>query len=375
MINQKLGTEPTVRLPHICIVDDNQMAREVIADQLSVESYQVESVSSGIELLDKFDELNPDVILMDVMMPKMNGYDVCDQIKQNETWKHIPIILVTALNGREDMLQGLKAGADEFLTKPVNGAELRARVRTMLRIKNQFDALQSIMQLREDLAHMLIHDMRTPLTVASLYNSFLLKRDNISPKDKEYATIVRNSLCSLDSFIDEILTVSKMEQGALKLERIQVDIKQLATKVLENNREAAHLQQFHLRLDVPDNNRLVWLDVPLFKRVLDNLLSNAFKFAPEQSTVTLIVRYPETAVSNSSQTAPFCLQVLDEGPGVPKEDQKRIFNKYEVVAMKQKNGTQVGLGLAFCKMVIEAHGGRIFVTENKPQGAIFTIEL
>ena len=369
--NHTVGTSPTDRpLPSICIVDDNQMAREVIADQLSVENYHVSLVASGKSLLDKIDEINPDVILMDVMMPEINGYDVCRKIKQNEAWKHIPVILVSALNSREDMLQGLDSGADEFLSKPVNGAELRARVRTMLRIKHQYDALQSLMQLREDLAHMLIHDMRTPLSVASLYNDFLLKRDNISEKDKKYATTVRNSLRSLNNFMDEILTVAKMEQGALKIEPTPVDIKQLVTEIAANSLEAAALQQFQLRLDVPDKNQLVQLDVPLIKRVIDNLLVNAFKFAPEHSTVTLKLRYPETKHASA-----FCLQVIDEGPGIPKEDQERIFNKYEVVAMKKKHGKQVGLGLAFCKMVVKAHGGHIFVTSNTPQGTIITIEL
>jgi DNA-binding response OmpR family regulator len=125
-------TLTSTKCPHICIVDDNQMAREVITEQLSVENYRVTHVHNGLDLLKRFDQLNPDVILMDVMMPQVNGYAVCQEIKQNPARKHIPVILVTALNNREDMLQGLEAGADEFLTKPANGAELRARVRTML---------------------------------------------------------------------------------------------------------------------------------------------------------------------------------------------------------------------------------------------------
>lgn len=360
--------------PHICIVDDNQMAREVIADLLSTEGYEVSLASSGPEIIEHIGNIQPDVILMDVMMPGMSGYDVCRALKQEEQWQHIPIILVTALNGREDMLQGLNAGADEFLSKPVNGSELRARVRTMLRIKHQYDALQSVLQLREDLSHMLIHDMRTPLTVAMLYNDFILRRVPDGSKDKEYATIVRTSLRALDSFMDEVLTVARMEQGALRLERTEADIKTLAAEVVETNREAALLRQFHLRLDVPDKEMKVCLDVSLFRRVIDNLLSNAFKFAPENSTVTVRLQYEATAV-NYPHRPSFCLQVLDEGPGIAPEDQERIFNKYEIVTLKKKNGRQTGLGLAFCKMVVEAHGGRIFASANTPQGAVLTVEL
>ena len=361
---------PSNHQPHICIVDDNEMAREVIADLLSTEGYNVSLATSGPEIIENIGRIQPDVILMDVMMPGMSGYDVCHVLKQDEQWQHIPIILVTALNGREDMLQGLQAGADEFLSKPVNGSELRARVRTMLRIKNQYDALQSLLQLREDLSHMLIHDMRTPLTVAMLYNDFVLRRTEEDSKIKEYATTVRSSLRSLDGFMDEVLTVAKMEQGSLKLEPIEVDINGLVTQVVEANREAARIRQFDLHLDLPEGELKVCLDVSLFKRVIDNLLSNAFKFAPEDSTVTVRLRYGQ-----NGHRPTFRLEVLDEGPGIDPEDQERIFNKYEIVAVKKKNGRQTGLGLAFCKMVVEAHGGRIFASANTPQGAILTVEL
>lgn len=370
----KLTDAPSV-LPRICIVDDNKVAREVIAEQLSIEPYQIEMAASGLDLLQRFDDLNPDVILMDVMMPQLNGYNVCQKLKQNETRQHIPVILITALNSREDMLRGLASGADEFLPKPVHGEELRARVRTMLRIKNQYDTLQVLLQLREDLAHMLIHDMRNPLTVATLYNSFLLKRNGLTPREQEYVHIVRDSLRELTGFLDEILTVAKMEQGVLRLNTQPTDIVHLLTEVIDNHLDMAHLHGFQLTLNLPDCHRLVSLDAPLFKRVLDNLLSNAFKYAPDESEITVQLSYPvpETAVS---PTPSFCLQIIDEGPGIAPENRERIFNKYEVVAMKQfGEAQQVGLGLAFCKMVVDAHGGQIFVTSNKPQGAILTIEL
>jgi len=367
-------TKAPTKPARICIVDDNQMAREVIAEQLSPERYQVSQVTSGLEMLEKFDGLNPDVILMDVMMPLMSGYDVCQEIKQDPARRHIPIILVTALNSREDMLKGLEAGADEFLSKPVNGAELRARVRTMLRIKNQYDSLQSVMQLREDLSHMLIHDMRNPLTVATLYNNILLKRNQLAPRDKEYASLVRDSLRNLAGFLDEILTTAKMEHGALKLTCRPNDVIQLVIEVTEKHREIAQLQGFKLTLDLPDERRQLSVDATLFKRVLDNLLSNAFKYAPDQSQITLRLRYmgANTAVSSHHS---FRLQVIDEGPGIAPENYERIFNKYEVVTLKQTGQEQIGLGLAFCKMVVEAHNGRIYVSPNLPKGTVFNVEL
>ncbi len=359
---------------HICIVDDNLMAREVIAEQLSTDSYVVSQIASGLELLDKFDTLNPDVILMDVMMPHMSGYDVCHEIKHDPSRRHVPIILVTALNGREDMIKGLESGADEFLSKPVNGAELRARVRTMLRIKNQYDSLQSVMQLREDLAHMLIHDMRNPLTAATLYNNILLKRDQLTPRDKEYANLVRDSLRNLTGFLDEILTAAKMEEGMLKLTYHPSDVGRLISEAAKSHQEIAQLQGFYLKVDLPEERRLISLDAALFKRVLDNLLTNAFKYAPDKSQITLRLRY--LGLEKATPHIPsFRLQVIDQGPGIAPENYERIFNKYEVIALKQTGQEQVGLGLAFCKLVVEAHHGRIYVSPNLPQGTIFNVEM
>lgn len=360
---------------HICIVDDNPMAREVIAEQLSIEPYQVTQVPSGLELLEQHTSLQPDVILMDVMMPQMNGYDVCRAMKQDPARQHIPIILVTALNSREDMLQGLDAGADEFLSKPVNGAELRARVRTMLRIKQQYDTLQNIMQLREDLGHMLIHDMRNPLTVATLYNSFLLKRNSLSPRDKDYATRVQNSLRNLAGFLDEILTTAKMDQGKLSLMLDTHNLNQLITEVAQDHAEMAHMHGFQLELDLPTQPQWVSVDATLFKRVIDNLLSNAFKYAPDNSRVTLRVRYAKSNDSLPNQADAFYVQVIDQGPGIAPENYERIFDRYEVVSLKQNGQEQIGLGLAFCKMVVEAHNGRISISANQPNGTIFTIHL
>ena len=361
------------RQAHICIVDDNPMAREVIADQLSVEPYRVTQFPNGRKLLDQLATLDPDVILMDVMMPQLSGYDVCHRIKQDPNHQHIPIILVTALSGRNDMLQGLEAGADEFLTKPVNGPELRARVRTMLRIKNQYDSLQAIMQLREDLVHMLIHDMRNPLTVATLYNNFLLRHDTLAPRDSEYAVKVQGSLRNLAEFLDEILTTAKMDQGKLKLTRNLHNLNQLVTKVAQNHGEIIRQHGFQLELDLAEQPHPISIDAALFKRVVDNLLSNAIKYAPDGSRVVLRLRYPEPNGAQPAST--FLLQVIDEGPGISPDNYERIFNKYEVVTLKSSGQEQVGLGLAFCKMVVEAHNGRITVSPNLPKGSIFSIQI
>ncbi|GJM40397.1 MAG: hybrid sensor histidine kinase/response regulator [Ardenticatenaceae bacterium] len=359
----------------VCVVDDNPIAREVILDQLSVEPYKVIQIPNGLQLLETIETIMPDVILMDVMMPKLSGYDVCRRLKEDPNYKHIPVILVTALNSREDMLNGLNAGADEFLSKPVNGPELRARVHTMLRIKHQYDTLQSIMQLREDLAHMLIHDMRNPLTVATLYNNILLKRDKLEPRDKAYAILVQDGLRNLAGFLDEILTVAKVEQGKLIPLRDFHNLNQLICDVVKSHSDVSQINGLKIKLDLPEKPQLASIDDALFKRVIDNLISNAFKYAPDSSEITIRLRYANPAGQSNEPAPSFCMQVIDEGPGIAPENYERIFNRYEVIDLKKSGQEQVGLGLAFCKMVVEAHNGRISVSSNSPSGTIFTIQI
>jgi DNA-binding response OmpR family regulator len=132
----------------ILIIDDEESIFEVIEGLLLREGYDLTYVSSGKEALNQIEEIQPDVILLDLMMPEMDGLETCQQIKANQRWCHIPIIMVTALSSKEDLARSLEAGADDFLSKPINSIEMRARVRSMLRIKLQYDALAATQQLR-----------------------------------------------------------------------------------------------------------------------------------------------------------------------------------------------------------------------------------
>lgn len=131
-----------VTAPSILIVDDNPTGQQIIRGMLFEQNYELNFASNGQEALQQVDHLKPDLLLLDVMMPGLDGFEVCQQLKANEEWQHIPVILVTALNSKEDLVHGLNVGADDFISKPVNGLELRARIRSMLRIKKQYDKLK-----------------------------------------------------------------------------------------------------------------------------------------------------------------------------------------------------------------------------------------
>lgn len=355
----------------ILIVDDEPMARDVIEGLLFKDGYDFTFATNGAEALDCLTTLSPDVILLDIMMPGVDGLEVCRRLKADKLRQHIPIILITALGNKEDLTAGFEAGANDFITKPVNEAELRARVRSMLHIKQQYDRLEANLHLREDLAHMLVHDVRSPLSVILGFSELLLLKTQHTPEYLEELNEIRIQARRLDSFLNDMLMLAKIEADQPILNRLPVDISKLIQTIVKTHKIVADSKNIELISALPMESPQVLVDPNLIQRMLDNLVSNALKFSPPHTTVTLRAEYPkeETAQIHAR------IQVLDQGPGIAPEYRERIFDKYEIITLKQEGIPQVGLGLAFCKMVAEAHGGRIYVEANQPVGSIFTVEL
>lgn len=351
--------------PSILIVDDEPNNFDVIEALLDNEDYDLNYASSGYKALERLEIFHPDVILLDVMMPELNGIDVCKKIKSNPQWKAIPIIMVTALTSKEDMAQCLDAGASDFLSKPVNGLELRARIKSMIRIKQQYDDLQSLLQMREDMVHMIVHDLRNPLTTILLSSELL--SDPYLPESRKPEKIERitRSGHRLQSLIDSLLIMAKIEAGKMVLKYTSADLNQMCTSVIEDFETIAAQKKLELSLNLPES-KLVNIDLPVFRRILDNLLSNAIKFSPANSQITVSVKYPEVGGASIS--------VADMGAGISDGKKSVIFEKFEIGTPIQSTA-QLGLGLAFCKLAIEAHGGNITVQDNEPNGAIFTISI
>lgn len=364
--------------PRILIVDDEPSARATLEALLYPEGYNLAFAANGQAALRLVEELEPDVILLDVMMPDTDGFTICQHLKAEKRWQHIPVIIVTALDSKEDLARGLEAGADEFLSKPVNSLELRARVRSMLRIKKQYDNLEATMRLREDLASMIAHDMRNLLSPIIGFSQILAIMPDLTENERiEFAETVYTQASRLSSFIDDMLLMAKMEHKRLILNYTLVDMNSLICTVEDTHRIVARSRGIKLAIDIPVETQLIAIDKNLFQRLLDNLVSNALKFSPSGSTITLQLEYP--SVPQASQALERItlarVKIIDEGPGISIENRERIFDKFETITLKKSGVPQVGLGLAFCKMVTEAHGGHIFVQANQPVGSTFVVEL
>ncbi|MDX2271811.1 MAG: hybrid sensor histidine kinase/response regulator [Cyanobacteriota bacterium] len=369
MINQTLN--PTFS---ILVIDDDPTNFDVIEALLGIRistsdkpfHYQLHYAASGREAIDSLEFYQPDLILLDVMMPDMDGIETCRQIKSMSMWQPTPIIMVTALNSKDDLARCLQSGADDFVSKPINGVELGARVLSMLRIKKQYDNLQNLLRLREDIVQMIIHDLRNPLTNILFGLDLLEKMPLTREQQAEKVTRIKKSGRQLQSLIDDLLLTAKMESGKLQLNLTEVDFGSLVRSVVLDFEEALAQKKIEFICDLPESSYLIQLDASLFRRVMDNLLSNAIKFSPTKGRITINITRPQ---QNSITIA-----VADSGKGVPDNLKEKIFEKYEIGTPIQDT-PQLGLGLAFCKMVVEAHQGQVRARNNQPTGTIFELTL
>ncbi|MBK8047258.1 MAG: response regulator [Anaerolineales bacterium] len=367
----------------VLIIDDETGSGDALRVQLQADDIDVVHVASGREAIQRMPELVPDVILLDLLMPDLDGFEVCRILKQSPTYRHIPVILVTALDSVQDRVRGLESGADEFLTKPVSRMELQARVRTMLRIKIQYDELERLLELRQALSYMIVHDLRNPLAAVMLYMQLLKRKGALPPDQVRYLDLAISESQKMSNFLDDMLMLAKMERGKLSLSRSPLFIERIINQVRDKFGPLAEAQGVTLHIATTDQPYPIMGDVTLMQRVVENLVANALKFAPPQTTVTVLVEFPKGkealpgngAAAGATPNALVRISVQDQGRGIPPDDMVRMFDQYEAVFMKEHGKSELGLELAFCRMIAEAHGGRIFAGNNPDRGAIITVEI
>jgi signal transduction histidine kinase len=355
------------RKPHILVVDDEPDNFDVIEGFLFTEGYQLSYLSSAQKALTRLESHQPDLILLDAMMPIMDGFSFCRQVKQNPEWQHIPIIMITAL-GADYLETCLTSGADDFLAKPMNKIELKARVVSMLRIKFQYDALKKSLEFRNDLTNMVVHDFVNPLSSILLQSEVLQKLD-LAPNVERGVQRIQRSASRLEGLTQDLLVYAKAEAGVLVLHRTAFVLRDWLRDAVADFEELAEVRNIVVRIQSVVDLEFVG-DRPLLSRMLNNLLANAFKFSPFHGQIDLEIGQ----LTNQAGELLIQLTVKDQGNGVPDELKERIFQKYEI-GKKQVKVAQTGLGLAFCKMVVEAHKGLIYVVDNEPRGSVFVVEL
>jgi len=344
--------------PNILIVDDTPGNVLLLVRMLMERGYKPRSVLSGKLALQAARTEPPDLILLDITMPEMNGYEVCAQLKADAALKEIPVIFISARSETIDKVKAFRVGGVDYVTKPFQFEEVYARVQTHLQLRR-------LEKLRDDLTHMVVHDLRNPLTVICGFLDILEfhEAQKLSASTQTLVTVARRSAEDLLNMIGSILDVSKMGAGEMKLQREPCDLGALLRAVLATTQPLPGNRT--VTLDAPESSLTITADVGLIRRVFQNLLSNALKYTPAGGDVRIVVTPSPSEVR---------VAVTDTGPGIAPEYHQRIFEKFGQVE-DRKNRLGTGLGLTFCKLAVEAHGGRIGVESAVGQGSTFWLAL
>jgi signal transduction histidine kinase len=357
----------------VLVVDDDELARETLTSLLAKEPVDVAEAASGAEALAYAATHAVDTILLDVMMPGMTGFEACRRLKADPKLAPIPVIFVTALDSQHDLLEGLEAGAEEFVSKPVNRTEMRARVRSMLRMKRQYDDLQEMNQrlsrlhrLREEMASFLIHDLKNPLAIIAA-NASICKDRTLPPIVRESAADIADAAKMMDRMVMDLLDVSRADEEGLTPRPEAVAISELVDEVVDSLRPISSARRIKVTVSYGKVTTLE-ADRDLLRRVVTNFLDNGLKYAPTGSEICIDVTSHPGGVE---------IRQRDTGTGIPVADRDKIFDRYRRVETRgdAHARTSRGLGLAFCRLAVEAHGGRIWVEENAPKGTIFCFTL
>ena len=370
----------------VLIVDDEERNLKLLRALLSHEGVEVAAASNGSAALASCDACLPDLILLDVMMPGMNGFEVCRRLKQDARTQVVPVLLVTALKEKEDRIRALEAGADDFLSKPIDATELIVRVKSLLRIKRYYDELmarnrqiqeksiklEELERLKEKLFHMVIHDLRNPLMSISGALEIVRKGfDPPSPAEANMLDICMRGCREMKGILDSTLDIYRMEHGGMQLRKESFDWREMLGQIEPAIRMKAQAKRLQLTFCPSLAAQCVCGDRNMLTRVISNLLDNAVRHTPEGGNI-IVFSGPNPA--NRS----FLVGVKDTGSGIPQEYRDRIFERFAQLPNAENGGREgsCGLGLTFCKMALEAHGGRIWVESNPEEpGATFCFEI
>jgi signal transduction histidine kinase len=368
---------------HLLVVDDNETNRDLLSRRLQRQGYSVAAAANGREALERLAAEQFDLVLLDIMMPEMDGYEVLERLKGDPELRHLPVIMISALDEIDSVVRCIEIGAEDYLSKPFNPVLLQARIGASLEkkrlrdrelqlyqeLQENYKRLQELESLRDSLTGMVVHDLRTPLTSLLTGLQTMELMGELNADQAECLTMATQGGETLLGMINDLLDVSKMEEGSLQLERQALAAGDLIARAEGQVKQLAAERDLKLVVEAASDLPPVWGDEEKLRRTLVNLLGNAIKFTPARGAITIAARRADAEPA-------VLFSVADTGEGIPQEAFEKIFEKFgQVETRKRGRKMSTGLGLTFCKMVAEAHGGRIWVESELGQGSTFLFTL
>lgn len=366
---------PSTNKASIVVIDDTPANLRLLTQMLTQRDYKVRPMPSGEMGLRTVRAGLPDLILLDVSMPGMNGYEVCERLKADPKTAEVPVIFISALGETLDKVRAFEVGGIDYITKPFHIEEVMARVETQLELKRSRDKLQTHTRLLEDLLDekkefldLAAHELKNPLNVLKGYAEWIEESHRQAPDEiGEIATKMLTMTQSMHDLVIKILDINHLELGNHALKLQQVDLASAAKTVVHKFEILATQKTQRLTFDHNKLLHYAYADEAAVFRILENLISNAVKFSPSQTQISVSVL----------ETPDFIrCQVSDQGPGLTPRDHQNLFKKYVHLSAKPTNGESSSrLGLSIAHALAGAMGGKLWCESVHGQGANFFLEL
>lgn len=360
----------------ILIVDDVMSNVLLLKVLLTNEKFAIATASNGRQALEQVEKENPDLVLLDVMMPDMSGFEVAQHLKSNPNTADIPIIFLTALNSTADIVKGFQVGANDFISKPFNKEELIIRVTDQISlvaakrlILSKMEELQRTIAGRDKLYSVIAHDLRSPMgSIKMVLNMLILNlpSEKIGAEMYELLTMANQTTEDVFSLLDNLLKWTKSQIGKLNVVYQDVDLVEVTDGVIEIFSMVASLKKIRIREMKPEK-MMVNADIDMLKTVVRNLLSNAIKFSKENS---------EVLVKMEEVDGMAVVSVQDYGCGISEEGQKKLLHTdthFSTFGTNNEEGS--GLGLLLCKDFVVKNGGKLWFTSKEGEGSIFSFSI
>jgi signal transduction histidine kinase len=360
----------------VLIVDDITKNLQVVGTILRQAGYSVIPATSGAEALEAAREKLPDLILLDLMMPEMDGLEVCRRLKADPAAREVPVIFLTASNEMEHLVSGFEVGAVDYVTKPFNPPELLARVRTHLELKHARDTIlrygQELRRLNEEKNEFMgiaAHDLRNPLSAIKGFSEMIIE-DAQALKHHELEDNGRKVLdtaARMAEMVRNLLDANRIERGEMELNLALADLGPVLASVVEGQQPRAAAKRQTIHLEAPTEPVTAMVDINVMVQVLENLVSNAVKYSPPGKDIRARLTKEPGAVR---------VEVQDEGPGLSAEDQQKLFGKFARLSAKPTGGEHsTGLGLSIVKKMVEAMNGKVWCESQLGRGATFVVQV
>src|ERR1700722_14132961 len=352
----------------LLVIDDQQANIQVLGSMLGKLGFEILPATDGEQALRRMNSRRPDLILLDLLMPGMDGFEICRRIQSNPEWAEIPIIFLSASDDKNLIVRALESGGVDYITKPFNKLELVSRVRTHLMLKTARDHLKQLAQDKEELIGMISHHLQNHLAGMHMSAELLVNRvkDDADPKLRLMVENIQSSSSQMRAFLKTFLANAAAEHSlSIRLERI--NLAEAAGRAVKRYEGAARAKEIVIQCAFPEEPALVMADVNALDQVLDNLISNAVKFSP---------RGKEISVSVQRSLLRAECHVLHHGAGFTDDDKNLMFRRYARLSARPPGGEpSTGLGLSIAKKLMQSMSGELNCESKAGEGATFILRL